>query len=252
MGAAPPDKVHTWPYLVRLEMIVATFVMVGLTIWSIVVDAPLEGAADATRTPNPSKAPWYFVGLQELLVYFDPWFAGVVLPGLIIVGLMVIPYVDPNPRGSGYYSLRLRWFALGNFLFGFFGLWIVPILIGTFFRGPGWAYVPPWVEPDPHAMIESPNVDLPALLGRWIGVRALGVQPWLGIVGAVLVLGWLALPWLWWARRRRTSETLAHLGKLRFGIVAFLFMAQLGVVLKMVLRWTLVVKYVLVTPWLNL
>src|SRR6188472_4161651 len=84
-----PDKVHTWPYLVRQEMIVGTIVMAFMTIWSIVVDAPLEEPANPTKTPNPSKAPWYFLGLQEILVYFDPWFAGVILPGLIIVGLMV-------------------------------------------------------------------------------------------------------------------------------------------------------------------
>ena len=97
------DKVHTWPYLVRLEMLVGTAIMAFMTIWSIVVDAPLEEPANPTKTPNPSKAPWYFLGLQEILVYFDPWFAGVVLPALIIVGLMVIPYVDINPKGNGYY-----------------------------------------------------------------------------------------------------------------------------------------------------
>ena len=101
-----PDKVHTWPYLVRLEMLVGTIVMAFMTIWSIVVDAPLEEPANPTKTPNPSKAPWYFLGLQEVLVYFDPWFAGVVLPAIIIVGLMVIPYIDINPKGNGYYCFR--------------------------------------------------------------------------------------------------------------------------------------------------
>ena len=74
------DKVHTWPHLVRLEFLVAILVFVVLIIWSISIDAPLEEAANPTRTPNPSKAPWYFLGLQEMLVYFDPWHAGVVLP----------------------------------------------------------------------------------------------------------------------------------------------------------------------------
>src|SRR6186713_3484903 len=93
-----PDKVHTWPYLVRLEMLVGTIVMALITVWSIVVDAPLEEPANPTKTPNPSKAPWYFLGLQEILVYFDPWLAGVVFPSLIIVGLMAIPYIDTNPK----------------------------------------------------------------------------------------------------------------------------------------------------------
>src|SRR3978361_503878 len=95
-----PDNVHTWPYLVRLEMLVGTVVMAFMTIWSIVVDAPLEEPANPTKTPNPSNAPWYFPRLQEILFYFAPLFAGVILPGLIIVGLMVIPYIDINPKGN--------------------------------------------------------------------------------------------------------------------------------------------------------
>src|SRR5438309_3123704 len=126
-----PDKVHTWPYLVRLEMLVGTIVMALITVWSIVVDAPLEEPANPTKTPNPSKAPWYFLGLQEILVYFDPWFAGVVLPSLIIVGLMVIPYIDINPRGNGYYTFAERKFAITTFLFGFLVLWVVLIFLGT-------------------------------------------------------------------------------------------------------------------------
>ena len=94
------EKVHVWPYLVRLEFLCALFVTIGLTVWSIVIDAPLEEAANPTKTPNPSKAPWYFLGLQDILVYFDPWFAGVVAPVLIIVGLMLIPYLDINPKGT--------------------------------------------------------------------------------------------------------------------------------------------------------
>src|SRR3989338_225263 len=81
-----PDKIHCWPHLVRIEFIIGLISLILITLWSIVIDAPLEEAANATRTPNPSKAPWYFLGLQEMLVYFDPWVAGVVLPSLIIVG----------------------------------------------------------------------------------------------------------------------------------------------------------------------
>jgi len=74
------DKIHTWPHLVRMEFLVTLFVLVALTVWALTVDAPLEEPANPTRTPNPSKAPWYFLGLQEMLVFFDPWHAGVVLP----------------------------------------------------------------------------------------------------------------------------------------------------------------------------
>src|SRR5215211_4507513 len=121
------DKVHTWPHLVRMEFLVALFVTVVLTLWSITIDAPLEEPANPTKTPNPSKAPWYFLGLQEMLVYFDPWMAGVVLPTLIIIGLMVIPYIDVNPRGNGYYTFKERKFAISTFMFGFLVLWIILI-----------------------------------------------------------------------------------------------------------------------------
>ena len=79
------DKIHTWPHLTRNEFLCALFVVVVLTLWASLIDAPLESPANPTRTPNPSKAPWYFLGLQEMLVYFDPWNAGVVMPSLIIV-----------------------------------------------------------------------------------------------------------------------------------------------------------------------
>src|ERR1051326_521264 len=100
------DKIHTWPHLVRGEFLVTIFVIVVLTLWALLLDAPLEEPANPTRTPNPSKAPWYFLGLQEMLVYFDPWHAGVVLPTFIIIGLMVIPFIDINPAGNGYYTYK--------------------------------------------------------------------------------------------------------------------------------------------------
>src|SRR5437879_7705411 len=88
------DKIYTWPNLVRNEFLVAMFVMIVLILWALLIDAPLEEPANPTRTPNPSKAPWYFLGLQQMLVYFDLWNAGVVMPSLLIVGLIVIPILD--------------------------------------------------------------------------------------------------------------------------------------------------------------
>ena len=107
-----------------------------LTVWAIFLRAPLEQPADPNIAPNPAKAPWYFLGLQEMLVYFDPWLAGVVLPGLIVVGLIAIPYIDKNPKGNGYYTFKERRFAISTFMFGFVILWSVLIIFGTFLRGP--------------------------------------------------------------------------------------------------------------------
>src|ERR671918_1858844 len=159
------DKVHTWPHLVRNEFLVAIFIMIVLMLWALLIDAPLEEPANPTRTPNPSKAPWYFLGLQEMLVYFDPWHAGVVLPTLIIVGLMVIPFIDINPKGNGYYCFKDRKYEILTFVFGFHILWVVMIIIGTFFRGPGWNLFWPWQKWDPHKVVALTNVDLPYLVG---------------------------------------------------------------------------------------
>jgi hypothetical protein len=233
-----PDKVHTWPYLVRLEMLVGTIVMALITIWSIVVDAPLEEPANPTKTPNPSKAPWYFLGLQEILVYFDPWFAGVVLPSLIIVGLMVIPYIDINPKGNGYYCFKDRKFAISVFLFGFLVMWVSLVIIGTFIRGPGWYLFLPGQYWDVHKTVAITNVNLS---------DKFGIPPQFGtIFGAACLFIWLGvLPMVYWKARVGKSETLQKLGMVRYQITAQLFMIMMGTVLKVFLRLGFNVKYVM-------
>ena len=137
-------KVFTWPDLVYTEFICLVLFTAFLVIWSLEVQAPIEEPAASARTPNPSKAPWYFLGLQEMLVYFDPWIAGVVLPGFIIVGLMAIPYLDTNPKGNGYYTFNERPFAClvlrrrASCLF-----WVSFVILGTFLRGPNWSFFGP-------------------------------------------------------------------------------------------------------------
>ena len=241
-----PDKVHTWPYLVRLEMLVGTFVMAFMTIWSILVDAPLEEPANPTRTPNPSKAPWYFLGLQEILVYFDAWFAGVVLPGLIIVGLMVIPYVDINPKGNGYYCFKDRAFAISTFLFGFLVMWIILIIMGTFIRGPGWYLFLPGQYWDVHKTVAITNVDLSDKFGIQSQAGAM-------IFGALSVLGFIVgIPAVYWKARVGKSEILQRLGAVRYWITAVLFMAMMGTCVKVLLRLAFNVKYVFASPWINI
>ncbi len=240
-----PNRIHTWPYLVRLEFLAAIIVMIVMTVWSITLDAPTEEAANPNRTPNPSKAPWYFLGLQEMLVYFDPWMAGVVLPSLIIVGLMVIPYIDINPRGNGYYTIKERKFAMSVFMFGFLVLWIALIILGTFFRGPGWYLFMPWQYWDPHKTVALTNVDLPYQLGA----RKEATQ---FIVGMIATLGFypgLAVLGHWWFRKR---DWFKQLGAVRFHIVAFLFLTMMSLPAKMFLRLAFNTKYVWVTPWFNI
>jgi len=242
-----PDKVHTWPYLVRLEMLVGTIVMALITVWSIVVDAPLEEPANPTKTPNPSKAPWYFLGLQEILVYFDPWFAGVVLPSLIIVGLMVIPYIDINPRGNGYYCFKDRKFAISVFLFGFLVMWVSLVIIGTFIRGPGWYLFLPGQYWDVHKTVAITNVNLADKLG-------IHDPTWGTLFGAGCLFVWLGvLPMVFWKARYKTSEALQKLGMVRYQITAQLFMIMMGTVLKVLLRLTLNVKYIMEWKgWINI
>jgi hypothetical protein len=245
-----PDKVHTWPYLVRAEFIAGTLFMVLLTVWSIVLDAPLEEPANPNRTPNPSKAPWYFLGLQEMLVYFDPWIAGVLLPSLIIVGLMAIPYIDTNPRGNGYYTIKERPFAVWGFMFGFWVLWVILIVMGVFMRGPGWNLFLPGQYWDPHKVVALTSVDLPYAVMKPI----LGAAPgyWLSAafgaacIGAYFSLGAAFYYW------KRSSESMRRMGLARYTIAAALFLTMMALPIKMAMRIFFNIKYVMVTPWFNI
>ena len=161
-----PDKTLTWPDLVYTELICMVALTIFLVVWGIALQAPLEQPASSTVAPNPSKAPWYFLGLQEMLVYFDPWMAGVVLPSMIIVGLMAIPYIDTNKEGNGYYTITQRKFAYVTFQYGFLVLWVVLILLGTFLRGPNWNFFGPYEYWDLHKLIPLNNVNLSDIV--WI------------------------------------------------------------------------------------
>ena len=255
-----PNRIHTWPYLVRLEFLTSLIVMTVMTVWSIAIDAPLEEPANPNKTPNPSKAPWYFLGLQEMLVYFDPWMAGVVLPSLIIVGLMVIPYIDVNPRGNGYYTFKERKFAITTFMFGFLVLWVVLIFLGTFMRGPGWYFFWPGQYWDPHKTVALTNIDLPYLLGA----RNYYSQMVIGIIATGAVFGWF-VPLIPLLARKEQPRALMNfgfyralvnfyqqLGAVRFAITMGLFALMMSLPIKMVLRWTLNIKYILVTPFFNI
>ena len=139
--ASPQDKVHVWPHLLSIEFVAALLCTGFLLIFSIFVNAPLLELADINKTPNPSKAPWYFLGLQEMLSMFHPMVAGVLLPGLGMAGLMLAPYMDRNPS----IKPEDRKFAISLFTI-FVMACAVLTIIGSFFRGPGQLFVMPWVE----------------------------------------------------------------------------------------------------------
>jgi len=137
----PTDKVNVWPHLVAIEFVAIMVVTAALFVFSVFVDAPLLEFANFNAQPNPSKAPWYFLGLQELLAYFDPQVAGVVIPGFGLVGLVIVPYIDRNP------SVRPSDRKLAIMIFTFFVIAAAILTIfGSFFRGPGFNFVFPWVD----------------------------------------------------------------------------------------------------------
>jgi hypothetical protein len=139
--AAPQDKVHVWPHLLAIEFVAALAITAFTLIFSIFVNAPLLELANVNETPNPSKAPWYFLGLQELLTMFHPMVAGVTIPGMGIFLLILAPYIDRNPSNKP----EDRKFAISVFTVQMM-FWAVLVIIGSFFRGPGFNFVAPWSE----------------------------------------------------------------------------------------------------------
>ena len=165
------EKLFTWPDLVYTELLCMIALTIVMIVWSIGLRAPLEEAANPTTSPNPAKAPWYFLGLQEMLVYFDPWLAGVLQPTLNIVGQKAIPYIDTNPKGNGYYTFRERKWEIGVFLYGFLVLWSFLIITGTFLRGPNWSFYGPYEFWDPNKLEPLVNIDLSELILPYEAVR---------------------------------------------------------------------------------
>jgi hypothetical protein len=255
--AGADDKVLVWPDLVYSEFICLVLLTGVLIVWAILLPAPLEQPADPNVAPNPAKAPWYFLGLQELLVYFDPWLAGVLLPGLIVVGLIAIPYIDRNPRGNGYYTFAQRPFAISMFMVGFVILWVVLIIFGTFLRGPNWNFFGPYEFWDMHRPAALLNVEFHdlfwvGLMGRPIPTTGIGFiphylvreAPGILLLGAFFVLGPLVLRALFFRR------LYLQLGFIRYTVMVSLFLWMLLIPIKMVLRWSLNLHYIVgITEW---
>ena len=273
------EKVLVWPDLVYTEMICMIALSALLIFWAIWLQAPLEEPASSVKTPNPSKAPWYFLGLQEMLVYYDPWMAGVVLPSLIIVGLMAIPYIDFNKGGNGYYTIKERRFAYITFQLGFLELWVTLIVLGTLLRGPNWNFFGPYEYWDAHKVEALNNVNLSEYVWQWWLGRSLPAVPnldWIiawvpsavpsGLVswipsfaqfvyilftrelpGTLLVLGYfIVLPPILAVTVLRGFYQ--RMGFIRYMVLANLLLFMASLPIKMVLRWSFNLKYLIAVP----
>jgi hypothetical protein len=271
-GGVPAEKdsssrrVFAWPDLVYPELIAMVFTTALLIVWSVFLKAPLEEPANPTSSPNPAKAPWYFLGLQELLVYFDPWIAGVLLPGLIVVGLMAIPYIDTNKKGNGYFSFKERQTEITVFLFGFVVLWVLLIIMGTFLRGPNWNFFGPFEAWDLHKLEALNNVNLSEFFWvKLLGSKHFGVGPVLGAGALSKVMsggfmdlvkeapGFVALAayFIGWQKLVRTNlfeKYRSRMSALQFTIMWVLLAVMVAVPIKMYLRWFFNLKYILTFP----
>jgi hypothetical protein len=216
----PWPLVTVWPHLLFRELLALLVCTILLLAASILFNAPLEDPANPTNTPNPAKAPWYFVGLQELLVYFDPWIAGVMIPLIIIFGLCAIPYIDLSRKGEGVYSFRERPLAFTIFTVGLAG-WFILIAIGSWLRGPGWSWLWPWQDSVGEASTEM----------GWSLPNAVGVPL---VLAYFLGGGWAIARWT----RRWPGLTVG-----RRYILAFLLLTMIGTTLKILMRILFGMRY---------
>ena len=247
-GRESNRRVFCWPDLVYSEFLSLLICTVLLLVWGYYLKAPLEEPAATARTPDPSKAPWYFLGLQEMLVYYDPWLAGVVFPSFIIFGLMALPYIDPNPKGNGYYTFKERPFAITVFLFGFIVLWVLLIILGTFLRGPGWNFFGPFAYWDPHYVGSLINKNVSEYFyNYWLGMALPGNILLREAPGIILILLYFAaLPPL--LANFGFRKMYIQMGFIRFNIMANFLLWMAALPLKMALRWIFNLKYIVAIP----
>ncbi len=257
------EKILVWPDLVYTELICMIVLTVVLLVWAVALQAPLEEPASAVKTPNPSKAPWYFLGLQEMLVYYDPWMAGVVLPSMVVFGLMAIPYIDFNKAGNGYYTINERKFAYLTFQFGFLVLWVTLIVMGTFLRGPNWNFFGFYETWDAHKVEALNNVDLSEYfwvrifgVGRPQAPEGAGTLQSIGWIlvrespGIVCLIGYFAfLPPAMVLYSKFFRKMFIQMGFLRFMVLSNLILMMALLPIKMLARWSsLNMKYFISIP----
>jgi hypothetical protein len=256
------EKVLVWPDLVYTELICMVALTAILLFWAIALQAPLEEPASSVKTPNPSKAPWYFLGLQEMLVYYDPWMAGVVLPSVIIGGLMAIPYIDFNKTGNGYYTIDQRKFAYIMFQFGFLVLWVTLIIMGTFLRGPNWNFFGPYEIWDAHKVEALNNVDLSEYFWVWMMGSSRPRPPedageamkfawalYREFPGILLVIGYFTMvPPALVVASKFFQHLFVRMGFIRYMVLTNLLLMMMLLPIKMLGRWTINLKYFISMP----
>lgn len=248
------DRVESWPNLVWIIFLMAFFVTILTWAVSFLFMAPLEEMAEWAKTPNPAKAPWYFIGLQELLVYFDPWIAGVTLPGQIVVGLMLIPFVDITPMEQGHYDFSKRKFAVTFFTFGAV-FWFFLIVVGQFLRGPSWQIYWPFIDYDigGHSWVRE-GVSLKEAGGTLTSFSFSSGLTLLALYGVIGMAAPLVIPRMLPNSKicRKLREYTDAMGILKYVIVQANVLLMLGTVGKMILRLAFNVRYIIETPWFKI
>ena len=225
----PKEQDYTVKHLrdsVGIEFLAGLIFTFIIMVWSLFMNAPLKELANPSDTPIDERAPWYFIGLQELLIFFDPWLAGVILPSILLVGLILVPFIDPNKEtGIGRYAFRERPVAISIFGFGF-AMWYVLIIIGQFFRGPARIFYWPWE--DKSVMKELPLIEM-------VNFPIAGGFAFFIIYFGVFVI----LPQFIF------KNLYKSLGVIRYYIFVSLFAIMILIPIKIFLRYVFDVKYIL-------
>ena len=227
----PDPRLPVYPDFVFKEFLAALACLLVLAWLGLVIQAPLDVPADPDFTPNPAKAPWYFLGFQEMLVYFDPWLAGVVIPALIVTGLILVPLLDNDPGNEGYYSFRRRIRATLPFTAGLLFLAVLTAM-AAWFRGSNWDWYWPWQDWS-MARPARPNF---RSLPNWLGWSSIGIYYFMGLL----------LPFAFWRSR------FEKWSRIRYAVYFFLVLSMAAVIIKVLLRLLLNVRYIVQTPWFNI
>jgi hypothetical protein len=226
-----PDRLPVYPGFVFKEFLAALVCLLVLAWLGLVINAPLDVPADPDFTPNPAKAPWYFLGFQELLGYFDPWLAGVAIPVIITAGLILVPLLDTDPRGEGYYSFRRRIRAALPFTAGLLFLAVLTVM-AAWFGGSNWDWYWPWQDWS-MARPARPNF---RSLPNWLGWFSIAVYCFMGMFLPITLC------------RSRFEKW----GRVRYAVYSLLVLTMASAVIKVLLRLLLNVRYIVQTPWFNI